>query len=127
MNKNGNPHSESTRLWRAYNRERYLAASKAYHLSHMSEAKAGNRRRHYKRKYGITEEQFARMVELQGNRCGICGGSEPGGKVGWHLDHDHKTGKLRGILCNSCNLSLGGFHDDIALLESALRYLKIMR
>lgn len=42
-----------------------------------------------------------------------------------HIDHDHRTGKVRGILCQACNLGLGKFRDDPALIKSAIRYLSV--
>jgi hypothetical protein len=62
--------------------------------------KAGN-----VRKYGITLEEVFAMRDDQGNRCAICG--VPFVDIAYHIDHDHATGKVRGLLCQGCNLMLG--------------------
>lgn len=64
------------------------------------------------------------MLEQFGNTCGICGATESsGGKKQLHVDHDHTTGKIRGLLCNHCNLGIGHFKDDTELLQAAIKYL----
>lgn len=73
--------------------------------------------------YGLTPEQYAALLEKQDNRCAICRTDTPGGKGGWHVDHDHKTGAVRGLLCNDCNNGLGRFLDDPARLRAAIEYL----
>ena len=75
------------------------------------------------RKYGIYADQYDRMVENQNNQCKICGTDEPRGIGGWKVDHCHSTGKVRGLLCNNCNLGLGYFKDNIKSLEAAIQYL----
>lgn len=62
------------------------------------------------------------LLEKQGGKCAICDTTEPGGK-GWHKDHDHVTGIVRGALCHHCNLGLGNFKDSPELLAKASRYL----
>lgn len=84
--------------------------------------KNGTRKYFLKRRYGITQDDFDRMVETQEGLCAIC--KKPGGKKPWHVDHDHKTGKVRGILCHHCNTALGNFNDDLEVLQRALDYLK---
>ena len=59
------------------------------------------------------------LLETQGGRCAICGGQDPE-----HVDHDPRTGWVRGILCFNCNGGLGRFRDDPGLLAEALTYLK---
>ena len=63
------------------------------------------------------------MFEEQGGACAICGTDEPGSKESWHLDHNHKTGSLRAILCGPCNRGLGLFKDDADTLLAAALYL----
>lgn len=81
-------------------------------------------RRDYDRKYnyGLSKEEFDSMLESQNGVCAICSG--PASKRDYHVDHDHKTGKVRGILCHYCNLGLGNFKDSEELLTKAIRYLK---
>lgn len=80
---------------------------------------------------GITSEEYSAILDRQKGQCAICGTSNPGrrnrrGKVRriFSLDHCHKTGKVRGLLCNRCNLALGNFDDDVSRLESAIAYLR---
>ena len=84
-------------------------------------------------KYGLTVEQFEAMLEAQEYRCGLCGDDLDMDKHnGVCVDHDHaccpgeKTcGRcLREILCGDCNQGLGRFKDDIAILQSAIAYLR---
>ncbi|MEV0621484.1 endonuclease domain-containing protein [Nonomuraea sp. NPDC050404] len=69
-------------------------------------------------RYGITEEDFARMLAQQGGLCAIC-------QVvpGTFVDHCHRSGQVRGILCFNCNNGLGHFGDNTVLLELAALYL----
>lgn len=75
-----------------------------------------------KRKYGLTAVQFEDLLIIQGNRCAICR-AEANGRT-WHVDHCHKTGRVRGILCDTCNRAIGNLHDDPALLRRAANYLE---
>jgi len=75
--------------------------------------------RHLKNKYGLVPEVYAAMVERQGGRCAICRRT-----VRLHVDHDHATGAVRGLLCRRCNLTLGYVEDDPDLLLLAADYLK---
>lgn len=77
--------------------------------------------RHYL--YGVTPEQYAALLEQQDNRCAICRTDTPGGKGGWHVDHDHDTKAVRGLLCHNCNLMLGHAQDNADTLRAALAYL----
>lgn len=79
--------------------------------------------------YGLSEADFERMVFEQGGVCACCGKSP--GEAGHpkrfsylFVDHDHKTGKVRGLLCHGCNSVLGHCHEDPAVLEAAIVYLK---
>lgn len=70
----------------------------------------------------LTLEAYKRMYELQGGRCAICEvEKEPLGLV---IDHNHRTRKVRGLLCSSCNIGLGQFKDSPDILEVALQYLE---
>ena len=75
------------------------------------------------KKYGITLDDYNLILEQQGNSCKICKSKECGGR-GWHLNHNHTTGKIRSILCQRCNLMIGHARDDISVLEAAILYLK---
>lgn len=73
-------------------------------------------------RYGITLEQFNLLLEKQNNLCPICS-SELKKGIHTHVDHCHKTGKVRGLLCNKCNFLLGLLDDDINRLDTILKYL----
>lgn len=80
------------------------------------------RRRHLKRNFGLSIADFDRMLEKQGGVCAICGRKPPFGRIkNLAVDHDHKTGKIRGLLCNKCNSFLGYVRDD---LSQAVRYVQ---
>jgi hypothetical protein len=92
------------------------------------EKKEADRRRDYNRwlvkNYGITIEQYDSMFEEQSGKCAICQTEKPRGKGGFHVDHDHATGKVRKLLCTSCNMALGLLNDNEELLVKASEYLK---
>jgi hypothetical protein len=80
---------------------------------------------HLMRRYGITIEDYDRLVKLQENKCAICGGEFQ--KMGWNrpcVDHCHRTNKVRGILCRRCNISLH-YIEDFKFLEAAQDYLRV--
>jgi len=74
--------------------------------------------------FGITSEQYDKMLADQNFRCAIC--KEPGATKTLAVDHDHNSEKMkiRGLLCSNCNPGLGMFKDDISRLEAAIEYLK---
>ena len=68
-------------------------------------------------------EEFEAILKSQGYACGVCRSQIPRGKGLWHVDHDHRTGKIRGLLCHYCNLALGHFKDDERVMQEAIQYL----
>lgn len=76
--------------------------------------------------YGLTSDDFALMLERQGGGCAVCGATTSGDprRPALHVDHDHETGVVRGILCLRCNVSIGLFQDDASLIERAAIYLR---
>lgn len=74
---------------------------------------------HLKRRYGLTEVEVEEMIAKQGGKCMICRVAKAE-----HVDHDHKTGKVRGILCFNCNGGLGQFKDHWDVMARAIAYLK---
>lgn len=77
--------------------------------------------------YGITRNQYEELLEKQGGKCAICGGA--GFKMRVHhwsslvVDHDHKTGEVRGLLCHNCNRGIGLLQDSPDVCISAANYL----
>jgi hypothetical protein len=83
------------------------------------------RRRTLKYHYGLTLEQFEAMFLAQDERCAICHTANPHRRSGvWTVDHDHKTGKVRGVLCSHCNSALGFMRDKPGSLTAAVEYLR---
>ena len=82
--------------------------------------------RHLIRKYGITIEDYEKMLMAQHGKCKICGAKEPDNKR-LDVDHDHKTGFVRGLLCTSCNRMIGHSGDNPIVLKKAAEYLKSSR
>lgn len=112
--------------WRRDSREKYLHAAAKYRHSHPEKLTEYR----LKSRYNITPEQYTDLFVSQGGVCVICGQSESAKhnktkevqKLA--VDHCHKTGKIRGLLCQDCNRGLGKFQDDPARLENAAAYIR---
>ena len=74
-------------------------------------------------RYNITIEDYVRIYNEQGGKCSICGKQESEFKRKLHIDHNHNTGKFRGLLCHYCNTAIGLLKEDITLLNKAIEYL----
>lgn len=74
------------------------------------------------RKYGLTTEAYERLLDAQGGTCAIC--SRPPGQRLLDVDHDHATGRVRGLLCSRCNMAIGKLEDDANLVKAAFWYLE---
>lgn len=72
----------------------------------------------------ITHARFLEMEIEQGFACAICESFDTGWNGNWHVDHDHATGTVRGLLCRNCNLMLGNAKDNQSTLVKAILYLK---
>lgn len=81
--------------------------------------KVQNRRVHLRRSYGLDELSLAEMVDGQGGLCAICRA-----RPAVHVDHDHRTQHVRGVLCFRCNVALGQLNDDTSLMRNAIDYLE---
>lgn len=79
--------------------------------------------RHIENRYGLSAEDYLKLKEEQNSCCAICGRSEELFKRRLHVDHSHNTGKVRGLLCSSCNTALGKFEDSPDRLLVAYNYL----
>lgn len=73
-------------------------------------------------RYGIEPEQYDALTAAQSGGCAVCGARPKGGEH-LHVDHDHESGSVRGLLCPSCNKGLGHFQDDAERMRAAIRYL----
>ncbi len=84
---------------------------------------------YYERVYGITLKEYLDMAEKQNFVCALCG--KPNFAMGVNhtgclvVDHDHRSGKVRGLLCHNCNRALGLFQDDSDLMQKAVEYLNV--
>jgi Recombination endonuclease VII len=102
-------------------------------LSTCSRYKDKERRRAYqrnfdlKRNYGITIDDYNQMFIDQRGCCAICETPQYQTNKRLHVDHDHVTGKVRGLLCHNCNLTLGRLKENIDVLRKAIRYLEDAR
>jgi hypothetical protein len=114
--RNARYHEKHRERLAEYRRERYVSNA------------ANVRGKMLEKQYGITAEDFAQMLLDQDGVCAICGLPETtiqNGKVRQlSVDHDHETGRVRGLLCNDCNRGIGMLHDDPDLLRTAADYLE---
>jgi hypothetical protein len=91
-------------------------------LSHT--CKVCSRDSYLKRKYRVSLATYNKMLKEQDYSCWICiAHVDDHYKENLHVDHDHSTGEVRGLLCESCNLLLGKARDSVAILENAIKYL----
>lgn len=80
-----------------------------------------------KHHYGLTKEQYLKMFEEQKGQCAICPTKQSEHRTKLNIDHCHKTGKVRGLLCHKCNILLGKANDDAEILRKAIRYLELSK
>lgn len=118
-NRNPEKARERARLWHVNNRER--------HLAYMARRRKENSRAvlssKLKAAFGISLEQYEAIASKQNHCCAICGTPQVELRRKMAVDHDHETGKVRGLLCNNCNVGLGNFRDSEQLLVKAQKYI----
>ena len=123
------------------NKARYIANTKAWRATKTKEELADMARRsmankkldpvkyarhvqlHRLSRYKMSIGQFSEMLARQGGACAACNDSVGLGKRGICVDHDHKTGRVRGLLCGHCNRAIGHMRDDASIAASIVRYL----
>ncbi len=93
------------------------------------QARRNTRHLALRKNYGISLEDYEGMLASQGGRCAICGRSDPGDqrRRNFAVDHDHTSGRVRGLLCGLCNTGLGQLQDSEEILEAAISYLRKSR
>lgn len=109
---------------RYYQREcKICNKERKYAWHHTDSGKISSANTKLKRRYGITLEEYEKMLESVGGRCEICGASnsDHGHRLG--VDHNHATGEIRGILCKSCNVAISRFKDDASIMRRASEYI----
>lgn len=112
---------EANKRYRSKNREKLAEYQRNRRAKNPDIARAANLMSHYK----LTIEQWNNLFNSQNRCCAICKCTEPGNRrTYWHTDHCHKTGKVRGILCHHCNLTVGHSKDDIERLKQIISYLE---
>lgn len=124
------------REWTAKNKESVNAKRREARKSNPEKAALDNARRkskhdplHHrsimlKNNYGIGLDDYLKMYDFQGGKCAICDELKPNsGRGGLVVDHCHKEGHVRKLLCSHCNTGLGQFKDDVHLLAKAIDYL----
>lgn len=113
--------------WNAANREKIAARQRADRRANPQKYRDYFRNHHLVKSYGITQAEYEQIYKDQSGLCAICGGLPDIVKHGYSrlvVDHCHKTGKVRGLLCNNCNSGMGIIGDTIEHLERALAYLR---
>lgn len=108
--------------WQRDNRDNYLAKQRRWREENREELSRRNRERHLQKTFGITLDDYQRMLDEQRGGCAICGAPEPEGSS-LHVDHDHDTGEVRALLCFPCNNALGLLEEDEERVQSLLEYL----
>lgn len=114
---------------KTFDRKLYRAAYYQKHKAEEQERRAQWRRNNREKTkvtrlqwlYGVTYEWYQSQLAKQNNACAIC--LKPASNKLFCVDHNHHTGEVRGLLCPRCNLALGIFQDDIAVLNKAIQYL----
>jgi hypothetical protein len=110
--------SAYTAQWNAENRERVRVKANARRAQNPNSVRIS----HLKSAYGLSPAEYDEMLAKQGGGCAICHEACPTGRQ-LAVDHDHTTGRVRGLLCTRCNIGLGTFLDTVSRLESAIQYL----
>jgi hypothetical protein len=117
---NPEPAKRRARNWQVKNRERYAANQRRWKES--GGKALSDRKSHLRRKFGLTPDEYETKLAAQGGGCALCGRlPAPGRQL--DIDHDHRTGAVRGLVCNTCNQGLGQFRDDPIRLAHAAAYL----
>ena len=101
---------------------------KAYRDKNREKINKQKKEGYFKKNYNLTIDDYNKRVEQQNNKCAICGNEETntfkGKVVNLSVDHNQKTGKVRGLLCKDCNVSLGNLNENISLFYKCIEYLK---
>lgn len=112
---------ENTKKWR----DNYPEYLREWKLANPDNVKRHTRTSRLKREYGIKLADYEQLLNKQEGRCALCGTENPGRNLeNFSVDHCHKTGKIRALLCHRCNTGLGSFKDDPDLLEKAAEYIR---
>ena len=106
------------------NKEKVRKYKKDYYYANREKCIERDRKNSLKRKYNVTVEWYEAQLEKQNGKCMICGATESGGiSSTLHVDHNHKTGQIRDLLCRPCNTGIGLFKENTDLLKKAIEYV----
>jgi hypothetical protein len=111
----------------ARRKARYAADPEKYkaRMALYKKANSGRAKDYYlKHHYGISLEQYRAILEAQGGACKICSATFDTAKLKPHIDHNHDTGKVRGLLCNCCNIAVGMIKENIPAAMALVAYLE---
>jgi hypothetical protein len=112
------------KAYREKNKDRIKTRMRSWASANRARLNAYRMRQHYKNKYGLTPEEKVELLISQDNRCACCNSDSPNHKQGWVVDHCHSSGKVRGILCQPCNLTLGKVKESKQHLQKLIEYLE---
>lgn len=112
-------HAARSRKWREHNRQRHRDSVKAWKLANPEQTRRREKKSWYRRQYGITIEQRDAMFQKQQGVCAVCGTA-----TALVVDHCHRSGKVRGLLCGKCNAALGMVNDNTSLLLALSDYVR---
>lgn len=127
--------SARTKAWRKANPARFRATRSAWEKDNI-DLQRKRRKNRIKRRYHLSHERFVEMLEEQQYKCKICrvplydpfiyhkDADRPPGTTKPVVDHDHRDGHVRGLLCSACNVAIGLFEDDIKIIKAAFYYLR---
>jgi len=119
---------EKSSLWQKENKERVNRKNRIWSENNYEKKYNSSKNSKLLNEYGITFDEFNKMLEKQNYKCKICGKEETkelkGTKWKLSVDHCHKTGKVRGLLCAKCNVGLAKFEEDEQQFINAIKYLK---
>lgn len=120
-------HREEIKLYLKEYRKKNLAKlkqnQKNYYHNHKEERSKIQRFHNAFQKYGITEGEYNEILKKQNGCCAVCKKPQKDFSKSFAIDHDHKTGKIRGLLCHGCNVILGFSKEDTKILKNAIKYL----
>ncbi len=119
--KNKDAVRKQTKQWVSKNKSKYNKYRREWERENRERS---GWKREIKISFNITVEQYYEMFSNQDGCCAICGKGQKELNRRLAIDHCHKTGKIRGLLCFDCNTSLGKWNDDIDMVKKALEYLK---
>jgi len=107
--------------WSRKNKDKINSKNNIYYHSLTTEEKILRNRKQQVSLYGLTLEDYDAMMERQNGVCAICSTRTKGNL---HIDHNHQTNEVRGLLCGKCNRAIGLLNDDVSLFTKAITYLK---